>query len=305
MLLDSALLSYPKRKARDNILSTIGLSTDFEDFAQEDVNLADINNTSIEAINLETSAPFPLCHQWLYAIPNANMGQIMEAFEFRAAIKLRLLIPLFQNEQPCSRKSCSGRMDKFGHHSFACLGEGNLNCSRHDSIAISISDLSRKAGYSPTLNAPVQCLGENSAGSFRAGRPADILVVAGDSFNSTCIDVTVVSPLTSAKSTTNYGTVPGTLVKYAAKNKNKKYLAGCEAAGRGFLPFALDTCGLLDAQGWRFLCRLGSRIAERDQSTFSDAISSCYRRISFALQKNLARQLVSSQPSPLIDHYDQ
>ena len=94
-------------------------------------------------------------YQWLLAIPNAGLGQVMTPREFRAAVSLRLLIPFSQAETPCTALGCNGTADPFGYHVLSCGGGDNQRKCRHDTVRDALYDLSRIAGFHPIKDAPV------------------------------------------------------------------------------------------------------------------------------------------------------
>ena len=55
-------------------------------------------------------------YQWLLAIPNAGLGQVMTPREFRAAVSLRLPTLFSQAETPCTALGCNGTADPFGYN---------------------------------------------------------------------------------------------------------------------------------------------------------------------------------------------
>ena len=135
--------------------------------------------------------------QWLLALPNPGLSQYMTPSEFRAAIAMRLAIPLFATSMPCPKSACQSNhvmMDKFGYHILACRGDRNMCKARHDLVRDALSDLAGKCDFNPVKDAPVNCLGFSSNGVLHRYRPAD-LQIRGNDFNRDCIDVTVVSPI--------------------------------------------------------------------------------------------------------------
>ncbi len=145
----------------------------------------------------------------------------------------------------------------------------------------------RSAGFNPTKNAKVCCLGRNA----EAQRPADILS-DGDTIGSqVCNDITVVSNISA-----NYST-PYTVGKAAydaEKKKDIKHKDACEQAGYGFQPFATDTSGVLSPSSYLYLCRIATAYAGLVNRPYAYALSLCLRRVSFAIQKGLAYQITSS-----------
>jgi len=109
-----------------------------------------------------------------------------------------------------------------------------------------------------------------------------------------CVDVTIGSPLSEAKATTPEGRCPGFLATARAKNKIDKHDGACSLAGMRFQPFSVDTCGMLDVSAVELLQDIASQRARHTDRSYSDCMSFCRKRISFAIQLGLARQLLAS-----------
>jgi hypothetical protein len=169
-------------------------------------------------------------------------------------------------------------------------GEGNLRKHRHDLVRDALFDLSRVAGFSPIKDGPVQCLGESNNG-IHLFRPADLLI-RGDDFGHSCVDVTVVSPFSQPFPR---GYVFGKAAAVAELNKINKHRQPCLMASYGFHPFAVDVFGSMGAESMVFIKRLASAFALASSQLYSYCLSLCYRRVSFALQLGLARQLLAGQ----------
>ena len=103
-----------------------------------------------------------------------------------------------------------------GHHLYEIFKE-NFNLVR------GVYDLAKSAGFTPQLNAPVQCLSLNEYAGTTKYRPVDIIIMGDQPL--ACVDVTVVSPLTKAKSKTAEGR--HLLVTNAASSKHRKYDKFC------------------------------------------------------------------------------
>jgi len=79
----------------------------------------------------------------------------------------------------------------------------------------------------------------------------------------------------------------------AANDKIKKHDAACSLAGMRFTPFSADTCGMIDENAAELLKFIASRQARHSGRSYSDVMSSCRKKISFALQLGVARQLLA------------
>ena len=224
---------------------------------------------------------------WLFALPNAGLSQQMTSLEFQAAASFRLMLPQFPPGCFCTQKTCIAAMDVFGYHSLVCRGH---LLARHNAVRDALHDLMVRARFNPVKDAPVTCLGYQS-GRPAALRPADILM-AGDDFDHDCVDVTVVSPLV----TNNQRAVKvGKTAREAEDMKVRKHRVACEQAGFGFKPFAVDVFGVLAPDSAKLLDRVQSRMARETCCDEYKAAAICDRRISFAVQLGVARQVVQSR----------
>ena len=241
----------------------------------------------------------PHASAFLFALPNPRLNQAMSPQEFRCIMGLRLLIPQFSGSLLCSRPRCFRPMDSFGYHALCCPGRAMLR--RHDLVADALCALSSEAQLQPRRDAPVYCLGpswrrqDGALSGISAFRPADILLQSGAP-RHTCVDITVVSPIL-ANMPVHFR--PGAAAGCAEENKYRKHFDACNTAGFFFTAFAVDTFGVLAPDAVAFLYRL-ARLLETSQGIPSYlAKQLVFRRVSFAVQLGVARQLVARRESLL------
>ena len=221
------------------------------------------------------------CHPgasaWLFAMPNHGLRQRMTPLEFQSAACLRLLIPQFARNAPCQQNSCSALMDPYGYHALVCRGH---QLPRHNTVRDALFDLMKFGRFEPKRDAPVTCLGYRSDRPTQL-KPADLLM-AGEDYEHDCVDVTVVSPLV----TNNQAEiVVGHSAQQAERRKHEKHAAACEAAGFGFLAFAVDVFGVLAPEAKELLKRVYQKIIRETGMAPHKAISICQRRISISVTK--------------------
>ena len=107
------------------------------------------------------------------------------------------------------------------------------------------------------------------------------------------MDVTVVSPLSEAQSVSLDGKIVGKYALHGAAAKDKKHGKACDnAGGLGFLAFAADVCGILSRDAYGLLQRFSIRGEERTLRPYSEIISLCRRKISFAIQLGVSNQFL-------------
>jgi hypothetical protein len=248
-----------------------------------------------------------LASGWKIAIPNPSRGQRFSDIAFNAVARFQLGIPLLTEERRCDAAGCNGRIDIFGYHALACCGVGNFRKSRHEMLLGALSELAREAGFgirvnpSESLPSPVRShrpKGQSSSSkqvkgnckarkSYARLKPAD-LMIADD--RQVVIDVTIVSPF--CKSHMPERSERFRAVDNAANGKVAKYNKACVENGLDFMPFAADVCGTLQSDASGFVQRLADSIASRTGSALSLSVSFVRQRLSCALFRAVAMQLV-------------
>jgi hypothetical protein len=251
----------------------------------------DISGSAARGTNGMPAISF--ANQWLHANPALGFGLRMNPLEFRAAMYFRLMMDFFNQPSDCRNEMCDSPLDKNGYHSLSCGMGGSQRVRRHDAVVQAVCDIARSAQFHPLMEAQVRCLGTTSRGrgDLHALRPADLLI-DGDNYRNTCVDVTVVSPLSAAKADSPDCRIPGYLAMDAAKTKVKKHEQPCKDAFLGFKPFAVDVCGMVDPIAYEMLERFATGIALHENRPYGYVLSYIIQRMSFAIQLGVARQLV-------------
>ena len=114
-----------------------------------------------------------------------------------------------------------------------------------------------------------------------------------DAGHKTCVDVTIVSPLSDSRSTNLFGRTLGACLLNQANLKNNKHLRPCADAGYDFLPFAVDVCGMVSQAAYQLLQLFARRGEAHLHRPYSELIATSRRRISCAVQLGVADQLLS------------
>jgi hypothetical protein len=185
-----------------------------------------LNATANNRFDSATFKGTSLASQWLFVLPNTGLGQTMTPELYRTALQFRLLIQLFPNSCLCPTDRCGQIRDMYGYHLLSCKGTGNTNTFRHDNVAKSLCKLANTVGVSAQFNPKLHLLGTDRRGHIHSFRPADILL-SNLSSSATCVDVTVVSPLSAAKEDTSDILIPGSLTIKAVNIKNNNYHSVC------------------------------------------------------------------------------
>jgi len=231
-----------------------------------------------------------LASQWLFALPNPSMGQTMSAEIYRTALQFRLLMPLFPMSCPCPANKCKQTRDIYGHHLLSCKGDGNTHTIRHNNVAKALCNLANATGVTAHFNPKLQLYGTDNHGRPHAFKPADILF-SNLSTTAVCCDMTIVSPLTEAKKDTLECFRPGLSTVKAVHIKNSKFYDVCSLHGYNFCAFAMDVTGITHPTAIMLLGQLASAYARHNDYTSGHAFMIVTRRVSFALQHEVARQL--------------
>ena len=174
------------------------------------------------------------------------------------------------------------------YHSLSCAWAKSFD--RHQSLVYTLNELSSISGIQCRVNPkhPVPQL--HSTTQFL--RPGDLMIL-NDRGADLAIDVTIVNPLSEAKANTSYGSYTGHLASKAAMDKIIKHADSCSRSGLDFIPFAVDVCGVLDQDAFHFLLRITNAYALRNNMTPKYARSIILRRVSFSLQRSIARQIIT------------
>ncbi|GJV88535.1 putative reverse transcriptase domain-containing protein [Tanacetum coccineum] len=191
-----------------------------------------------------------------------------------------------QDETVC-RKAC---LDFFGEHAVHCKELPRFKY-RHDMVRDVLSNICRRAEIFTKKEAPVNFLTDPLDGRFTL-RPANVLVFSWVGGKHACVDLTGVSPLVGLSSR---GFTAGQAALKAVLGKVTKHEKACIENQHVFIPFAFDTFGFLAPEAVELLSRV-QRVMHNNVMTprSTDVV---FKRIGFAIQKELAAQLVARLPS--------
>nr|GEX31761.1 putative reverse transcriptase domain-containing protein [Tanacetum cinerariifolium]GEX98803.1 putative reverse transcriptase domain-containing protein [Tanacetum cinerariifolium] len=159
------------------------------------------------------------------------------------------------------------------------------------SLSEGVKSYSRHAGISAKKEVPLNLLIDPSNGRTTL-RPADVLVFGWVGGKHACVNLTGVSPLVWLSSRDFKA---GHAALKAASGKVTKHEKACIKNQHVFIPFAFDTFGFLAPEAVELLIRV-QRVMHSNVMTprSTDVV---FKRMSFAIQKWLASQLVVRLPS--------
>ena len=146
-------------------------------------NLLECQTSTRENARL-LSLSLPQSGAWLTAAPIPALGLHLHPIEFRAALKYRLGVPLYDSDRRCPYFK-SAILDIFGDHAVSCHGRGNI-ISRHDRVRDTIMKACSSANLSPVCEQ--KHLPENNS------RPGDVYLPSFIAGQPAALDVTITSP---------------------------------------------------------------------------------------------------------------
>ncbi|GJS71533.1 hypothetical protein Tco_0704374 [Tanacetum coccineum] len=226
---------------------------------------------------------------FLLAIPIDGLGQQMSPVEYRTIPKYRLTIPLFSIDAICPicRKAY---LDFFGKHAVHCKELPDFKY-RHDMVRDVLFDICRRAGISVKKEVHVNFLTDLSDGRSTL-RPVDVLAFGWVGGKHACVELTGASPLVALS---GRSFIVGHAALKVASCKMTKHEKSCIKNQHVFILFAFETFGFLAPEAVELLNRV-QRVMNSNVMTHR-SINVIFCRISFAIQKRLAAQLVARLPS--------
>jgi hypothetical protein len=231
----------------------------------------------------------PHCADNWFTLPIQGLGQTVNSFAFRLALRYRLGLPVYPEEFTCPR-CVTETMDVYGDHAIHCRFKPGYK-ERHDSLRDVLCCLFREAGIQVVKEAEVSFLSNIGPSTYRL-RPADILLPLWSAGKSTCVDVTGVSPFVT-NGTMFLG--ENALLR-AVSRKYAKHASSCSSNGFDFKVFGFDTFGSLSSDALSLLKRLQRSLSILMEEREDVIISYVWRRVAFTIFKSIAMQLVSRWP---------
>jgi hypothetical protein len=200
--------------------------------------------------------------------------------EFRNLILFRLGLPLYEKDEPCH--FCGRHKDRYGVHSLICK-KGSDHSERHNTIRNLLFLLASQALLSPKKEVAglIPCTKK---------RPGDIVIPRWHDGRTAAIDVTIISPLQQPflLDTARAG---GFASKIAEDAKVQKHGDDCKQHNLIFLPFAMECTGGYGPTASHFLEVIVKNTCDRRYEPAYMISNKIYQRMSFALQKEVARSL--------------
>ena len=212
---------------------------------------------------------------WLVCTP---LFRVLAPPETVAGMRWNLGVKLRREPYICHECGCQA--DAYGLHAVTCLRSG-LITKGHTVLRNTVIEVFRRAGVS------VEC---ERALPGRDERPADMLIVNWRG-KTTAVDFTVVTPnrpsaIQHAHSTND------TLMDEAARAKDRKSAALCNAVGWDFMAFVGDTYGALRSDARALISRLISRHAAKfEPLSETDASRAIWSTVGAAVMSRAAMQL--------------
>ena len=201
--------------------------------------------------------------------------------EFALAVKLRLGIRIFQENTDCSL--CLVPMDRMGDHGLHCSRGGGWQ-GRHNGIRDAFAAMAAAASLGPQVER-----GGIVEGRFR---PADVLLPSWPSGQTTCYDVTVVSP-TQDRYLVRAAQEAGVALEGASRDKRDKHQQRCEDQGLLFAPIAVETFGGWGKEAVDAIKGVSRALARNQARSDSEVIGHSFQKLSVVLMRGNASILAT------------
>lgn len=222
---------------------------------------------------------------WLNVTPSPGLNQKLEPNEFQVLIKMRLGLPLNEDNAKC--RLCPGKvLDNVGYHAVTCKRGPDI-IHRHNTIRDTIFSDCRKAMMNPKL--------EQGAGlsSDSNHRPADILVPSWSLGKSAALDITVVHPLNQ---NTNGASTTEECLKAAETRKHMFNDNQCGELNWSCVPLAVTIFGVWGGEGMNAIQKIADRKAIQTNASRSVTLKEMYGRLAVCLARCTARAILSRTP---------
>ena len=223
----------------------------------------------------------PFASAWLSARPLKAEGLYLKDQEFITAVKLRLGIPLFNN-QPCI---CNQKLDQFGYHALTCKIRTDT-VSRHNNLRDIIYNQSRIAGLKPVKEKPGLVYKSKQ-------RPADIFLPEVNNESDYWIDVAITDPRQPKFKLKSIST-PGSAAEAYALIKREKYGHLIKEHAK-FKPVIVETFGAWSKESHEIIELIARKDNERGVISFSYRKNLLHQKISISIQRNNSKSILSKQ----------
>jgi len=235
----------------------------------------------------------PKAGAFVTAVPSGPL--LLRSREFSVILGFRLGLAL-TGEDPSQCPCCAAQLDQFGFHAVAC--QNGQIAIRHSAIKSCLAALFRQAGFSVQLECAV------APGSAR--RPADLLVPLLFPGVDGALDTTVVSPLLLSNAS-RAARERGAAASAAEARKIREYASEWAkipaevTEGIQFVPMALECTGGWGSLAVPILRKIALAITRSSSSygmCYSESCGMVYQRLSVALVRHVARQIICRKPAP-------
>jgi ubiquitin carboxyl-terminal hydrolase 44/49 len=244
--------------------------------------------------NLLLACTMAHASDWLLAPPIPGLGLSLRSENFRAALKFRLGLPLFEPGLQCPATSkagvvCGEELDVFGDHALCCHF-GTSRLFRHNHVRDILGHSAKAAG----LSAVVIEKKNQITGSKK--KPGDITVQQYHrGFSSTAFDVTVAHPLQKKHIDVALGEA-GVAAQEAHDRKLQKALSECKEEGLEFVPLAWESTGGATETVHETIRHWTNLESARGGYPVATIRQNLYSQVSCCLQRHLAQAVIDRQP---------
>ena len=173
---------------------------------------------------------------------------------------------------------CDLDMDVKSDHSLHCSKGGGWQ-GRHNGVRDTFTAMAASAGLGPQVER-----GGIVEGRYR---PADVLLPSWPHGQTTCYDVTVVSP-TQARYLARAAEEAGVALEGATRDKHEKHQQRCQDAGYLFSAIAVETFGGWGKDSVDTIKGIAWALARNQAKVDSEVIAHTFQRLSVSLMRGNA-----------------
>jgi hypothetical protein len=230
---------------------------------------------------------------FLSAIPT-TLKERFTNLELRVSLLQRLNRPVYTKSVQCPRCQ-SAILDRSGHHALFCKSGLVNHITRHNYVRDTLYEIAQEAGFTVSkekalgrLRTPLADILDNAM--LRGNdRPADVMIDNYLNGEAVLIDVTVCDSLKHI-SVAKFD--PSATFHQAANRKKDDYKNRVRALGHHFLPFVVGSLGGFCPDARHVLSFLAEKWGLTFNKPVNYAMTLLFRRVSLALFKIQASQLI-------------
>jgi hypothetical protein len=236
----------------------------------------------------------PEAGAWLRALPSHTLGLVLTPEEFRAALRLRLGVPVFSTATSCSY--CEVPMDESEVHALSCK-HGGYHVRRHNAVRDVFAAVAEAGALGPVVEAAGL---DGGIGGVEGLRPADVLLPRFERGRDVAVDFAVIMPTAAYHMRAGETVAKAALERYA-QHKTARYetLAGGQRVV--YKPAVGDCFGGWSESSLQLFRKASRRAAERSGELPGVANQYLLERLGVAVARYSARAVIGRNTGPLLE----